>query len=287
MIGATFTDPLLFDYFIKQVGDANLTGPSGIQSRLNGPTNVVGVDVAVVETLATHNHDGVTNTGPHFLEGRHLGVLGVEEIHDFVAQVGNAALAVLLARLLGVHLDGVEFGGNRQRVTSDDVTKGVEQQEQSSAAGVNDAGLLENGKLFGGVGQCGSRRSASRANHVLQRSRGTRRTNGSGASHRQDGALDRTDYGLAGQNVSVRQRVGQGRGLDGVAVTQLLHEPSEQLRQDDPGVTAGTHERSVRNGLTDGQHVGAGGHLGQLGHHRLNGEGHIRASVAVGDGVDI
>ena len=106
-------DPLLLDHFIEQVGDANLTGSTSVEGCLNGGTDVVGVNVAVVEAFATDNHDRVTNTGPDFLEGRHLGVIGVEQVHDLVAQVGNAAFAVLLTRLLGVNVDGLNGRSDR------------------------------------------------------------------------------------------------------------------------------------------------------------------------------
>ena len=72
-----------------------------------------------------------------------------------------------------------------------------------------------------------------------------------------------------------------------------------------PELPACPHERAVGDGLAHRRHLrtprsgGGGGpevafvqvtdplHPGELGHHRFDGEGHVRPGVAVGHGVDV
>src|SRR5665213_3636533 len=80
-------NPALLDDLVGEVGDANLTRSPGVEGGFDRGADVVGVDVAVVETVAANDDDGVTNARPDFAEGVHLGVVSVEQVHDLVAKV--------------------------------------------------------------------------------------------------------------------------------------------------------------------------------------------------------
>ena len=92
-----------------------------------------------------------------------------------------------------------------------------------------------------------------------------------------------------------------------VALGEHPGEAPQQLAQDHPGVAPRPHERAVGDGLAHRRHLGSAlpgsaptgvgelGHVealepfeaGELGHHRLQGQGHVGARVAVGHGVDV
>jgi hypothetical protein len=110
--GGGVTDPpLLFDLLV-QVGDPDVPGPAGVEGRFDGGADVVGMDVAVPQTLAADHHDRIADPGPDLLEGGHGGVGRVEEVHHLVAQVPPLTFDTLRpAGSRGVGLGQDEDGG--------------------------------------------------------------------------------------------------------------------------------------------------------------------------------
>ena len=152
MFGAALADPPLFNDLFGQVRHADLTRSSGVERGFHGGPDVVGVDVAVVEAVATDDDDGVTDARPHLSKGVHLVVLGVEEVHHLVAQVRDRGLAGLG---LLVHVDRDRIGRRRDRqgIMGDHAAERVEEQQQTRTTRVDDTGLLQYRELLGREGQ--------------------------------------------------------------------------------------------------------------------------------------
>src|SRR5690606_2629776 len=93
--------PLLLD-LLHEVGDADLPGAPAVDARLDGRPDVVGVDVAVPDAVAAHDDDRVADAGPHVLEPGDGLVRRLQQVHDLVAQVGDAVV-----RLVATGLDQV------------------------------------------------------------------------------------------------------------------------------------------------------------------------------------
>lgn len=85
-----------------------------------------------------------------------------------------------------------------------------------------------------------------------------------------------------------REGEGEVGGRDGlIGRNETLGNTAQDLRGDDAGVAAGTHQGAVRDGACDGLHVGIGGKGGKLLGHRGERERHVGAGVAVGYGEDV
>ena len=83
------------------------------------------------------------------------------------------------------------------------------------------------------------------------------------------------------------ERFGQQLGTDFTVLGELLDEPAQQLGQDDARVAPRPHQGSVGNSPADQLHGGVDVEGIELGDDRLNRQGHVRAGVAVGHGIDI
>ena len=102
---------------------------------------------------------------------------------------------------------------------------------------------------------------------------------------REDRPLDRAHDGLVGRvgrPGAARRDVGRAGGLE---VAERVGEAPQDLGEDHAGVAPGAHQRAVGDGLADLGHV-LGGPPSSW-HHRLEGQRHVRAGVAVGDRVDV
>ena len=133
--------PLLLD-LLPQVGHPDAAGPAGLEGRLDGGADVVGVDVAVPQAFAAHHDDRVAQTRPHLPE-RRQGLVGrFQQVHDLVARPGAR-----LGRLGPRPVAGSEGGrappgpigaiGVRKRPAGRDMEEGVEQQDEPGTAGVH------------------------------------------------------------------------------------------------------------------------------------------------------
>jgi hypothetical protein len=248
------------------------------------------VDVAVPDPVAAHDDDGVADAGPHVLEGRDGVVVRLQEVHHLVAEVGDVAVLAALGVAgegLGEHRP-IDLDGFGDRATVGDVEEHVEQQQEAGATGVDHACVLEDrehlGRPLEGIGApgAGGVQDRDEVGPALGRChRGLRRL----AHHREDRALDRSHDGLVG---SLGRRREGSRPTGAVEPVGLGHhpgDPAEDLRQDHTRVSPRPHQGAVADGLADGTEVAV--HALQLLPHRGQREGHVRAGVAVGHGVDV
>ncbi len=291
--------------------------PASSAASIDAP-DVVGVDVAVPQAFAAHHHDGVPDARPHLFEGPHGVVGGLEEVHDLVAQVVAAPGLLDLEPRLGQGVGDAGVGrrrdrrGRRQRTPVDDRKERVEQQEIARPAGVDHAGLGQDGELFGCPSQRFGRGTVRRLEHLDQRPVAERTLLGPfrrGSGHGEDGALDRSQHGLARRLAGRRQAPGQGRPV-GVPVpsastpvrprsswhritpefprapmsepwAMALHTATIAARRPPGSATPPT--AAVRRDVEALEARDAG----ELGHHRLQGQRHVGARVAVGHRVDV
>ena len=87
---------MFFRNFFEQISNSNLRRYSPDQQRrFDCRANVIGVNVAVVNAVATHDNNRVTNLSPGVLEFLQLRVFKIKQEHDFVTQLAdiNAAVA--------------------------------------------------------------------------------------------------------------------------------------------------------------------------------------------------
>ena len=285
--------PLLFD-LLGQVGHPDLARPPGVEARFDGGPDVVGVDVAVPEAVPADHHDGVADPGPDFLEGGD-GVVGrVEQVHDLVAQVARrrGRRRPCVSAQVGRAAGRPRAAGPRARVgrrATDSRASRTRRYPAPPASTTPGPGERLEHARASGPGRPPPPPGPPRPRPPGRRRQPSppRRPAG-GPGDGQDRALHRADHGVVGQVGRLGQRLGQvGRTrLD--QGRQAVGHPPEQLGQDDPRVAPGPHERPVGHRLADVAQLGAVGFEAlQLGHDRVQGEGHVRAGVAVGHGVDI
>ena len=212
--GDALAHPALLLDLLEEVGDPDLPGPADVDGGLDGGADVVGVDVAVPDAVAADDDDRVADAGPHVLEGGDRLVGRLEEVHDLVAEVGDAAVVVLV---VGHRRQAVEVGvpastaGSGTARPSTTWRSDVEQQEEPGAAGVDDAGLGEHGQHLGRAGQGVGAAVAGGVEHRRRGRRLRRRRRGRLGRLPHDGedrALDRLHHRAVGR----RRRLGQRRG---------------------------------------------------------------------------
>ena len=64
-------------------------GPADLDGRFDGPADLVGVDMTLVEAIAADDDDRAAIAGPHGPERRYRLVRRLQEEHDLVTQVGG------------------------------------------------------------------------------------------------------------------------------------------------------------------------------------------------------
>ena len=158
-IAGTLADPTLLFDLLHQVGDPDGPGAAGVQAGLDGRADLVGVDVAVPQPVAADHHDGVAEAGPHLLEGGD-GLVGcLQEVHHLVTQAGQGGIGLIVggrSRRTSARppaLTSGSSGGTGMGRPSSDGQQGVEEQQESGAAGVDHTGLFEHGKERGRQGR--------------------------------------------------------------------------------------------------------------------------------------
>jgi hypothetical protein len=136
---------------LEQVGDTDVERSAvEVEGRLDRRPDVVGVDVAVPDAVATDDDDRVADVPPTLLEGTDVVVGEVAQEHHLVTLLADVELAVDPRRSVG---DGVERHADdaaacfRPRVGEvfavDHVQGGVEEQQEPGAAGIDHSGVLE------------------------------------------------------------------------------------------------------------------------------------------------
>ena len=237
------------------------------------------------------------SAAPRCLELRRSVVVGrVEEVHDLVAEVGDAAVA---AGRAGVRLDrdgGVHTTSARgHRAAGDDVEARGEQQLEPAAAGVDDPGLAQHRQQVGGAARRPSRAAAAaRSSTPLERGLAARRpparpTRRPIAHHGEDRALDRAEHRLVGGVGRAPQAGGDvGAPRPTSSGAKVSARPRRICERITPELPAGAHERAVADGLADlAPSARAVGRAVELADHRLERERHVGAGVAVGHRVDV
>ena len=173
------------------------------------------------------------------------------------------------------------------------VHEGLEERGKAKGAGVNDTVLLEDGKQLGRARYGLVRLDDKGIEHVVRGDLGLLELIGLGGDvtkNREDGALDRLSDGLEGNLYATAPGVRDvsGRGvLLILGVDQALGNAAQNLARDDARVAAGTHERSVRDGLGNVLDGGVRGQGLHLAHHRVERERHVGAGITVGNGEDV
>ena len=100
----------------------------------------------------------------------------------------------------------------------------------------------------------------------------------------EDRALDRTHHRFVRGVGRVAEAAHELAGADRLVVAALVGEAAQDLRQDHARVAAGAHERAAADRVA---HVGHRLRLRQRRAHRLEGERHVGAGVAVGNRVHV
>ena len=281
---------------LADVLDAHLQQFAYVGADADGAARVVGMDVGAHQALVAHGHHrvahllqtGADGLGPQRLSGhQELGAVAVE---------GGLGGVQLLGLLQPVALDVGRGQGGRllQRLPAQVPGDGVQEQPEALAAGVHHPCLGQDGQQLrrplhrlpgdlGGGGQQG---------HQVALARLEAGADGLGrlAGHSEHRPLAGVGHRLVGQACCLLQAGGQRLGVQLAAVAGGLGQPPHHLREDDARVAAGTHQGAPRQRL----HQLAQGHLaaGGVEARRLlqggaEGEEHVGAGVAVGDGVDV
>ena len=129
--------PLLLD-LLPQVGHPDAPGAAGLDSRFDGRTDVVGVDVKIPQAVSADDHDRIAQSGAH-LTKRRDGLIGrFQEVHDLIAQSGGIAAAAMSRP--GRHVDRGRVGATtealrtfREGASVGDMKEGVEEQHEAGA----------------------------------------------------------------------------------------------------------------------------------------------------------
>ena len=211
-----------------------------------------------------------------------------EQVHRLVpeALIGSSDEARATWRAAG------RRRGLEDRLVADHVAeRALEEPIEALAAGIDDAGLAQDGEHRWRPGDGPFRLLDRRGQHALHvgvalgaRHGGHRRLPDDG----QDGALDRLgDRGIGGLAAG-RKGVREIEAVDPpTALDRLRHAP-EDLAQDDPRVAARAHQGAEGDGRRDASGVTLGWRqaLGLFEGGAERGD-HVRAGVTVGDGEDV
>ena len=180
-------------------------------------------------------------------------------------------------------------GGAGRRLADEVQQRALEQAVQPLPARIDDAGLAQDGqqarrpgdRLLGRVERGGQDRL-----DVVVALGGDDRGVGRFADDRQDRPLDRLGDRAVGRLRPLRQRVREVEAVEPALAAEPLGHAAEDLAGDDPGVAAGAHQRpeADRGGDPLGRLTG---HAFGLVERGLDGRQHVRAGVAVRDGIDV
>ena len=86
---------MLFCNFFEQICDANFRRPTTDSYRcFNRRTNVIGVNVTVINAVATDDNYRVTNFSPRIFKLLKFRIFEVKQEHHFVAQLADVNRAI-------------------------------------------------------------------------------------------------------------------------------------------------------------------------------------------------
>ena len=289
-------DPALLLHLLEQVGDADLAraGRTSSAASMAAPMSSVWMWQFQMPSPPTTTIESPMPAHTSLNAG--IGLVGrLEEVHDLVAQVADAVVVGRRRPSVAVRRRPAPAPTSaRARARGRPSTtwsSGVEQQEEAGAAGVDHAGLASAPAAARACAPARRRPAARAASSTSTRSppsagRGRGRL-GRLADDGEDRALDRPHDRAVGRLRRRRRAPSASAGaVDGVAArASAVGEAPQDLGEDHARVAPRAHERAVADGLAGRGHVGVG--AVELGDHRLEGERHVGAGVAVGHRVDV
>ena len=282
------------------VVDKDLVDLTELQHVLEHQVGGVGVHVDLIVGVGAHEQLAVAHGAQELkaliLVKRGVGLkeelVAVAELRAFPIVIGldlNTAKSGIAGRAGGVKRSGeiLDHGA----ATKSGSHKVLEENGKSKGAGVDHAVLLQNGQQVGRAGDGLVRLDDDSIERILGRELLLLALIGLGrdiAQDREDRALDGLADSLEGNLDGTTEGEGNVGGRNRlVGRDKALGHAAQNLRGDDAGVTAGTHQGTVGNGAGDGLHVGIGGKGGKLLGHRGERERHVGTGVAVGYGEDV
>ena len=161
--------------------------------------------------------------------------------------------------------------------------------DEARAARIDDAGVAQDVEQLRRPRERGFSAREHGAQQLVHL--GLRRREGLGLlGHLADDGEDRALYRLPNAPVrrvaSRAQRVRHDARIDGLRLAEDLGGAADDLREDDPRVAPRAHERRARDGVRERRPRRISG-VGQRLDERAHREGHVRARVAVGHGIDV
>ena len=271
-----------------------------LQHMLKHQVGGVGVHVDLVIGVSTHEQLAVAH-GTQELKALVLVKRGVGLKEELVAVAELRALPVVVCLDLNTaqgsvasRASGIKRGG--EILDNGAAAKGgshevLEEDGKTKGAGVDHAVLFQNGQQIGRAGDGLVGLDDDSVECVLGRELLLLALVGLGrdvAQDREDRALDGLTDGLEGDLDGTAERMGNIGGRDGlVGRDEAFGNAAQDLRGDDAGVAAGTHQGAMGDGAGNGLHVGIGGKGGELLGHRSQRKRHVGAGVAVGYGEDV
>ena len=263
-------------------------GPTDVNAGLYRRAYVVGVDMAVPDTVAAHDHDGVAERRPRLPEVLDRPIGSVEEEHHLVPG-SFRAVGPMVVGPRSTDRDH-QLGWIRQGTTVDCGQDGVEEEQEAATTGVHDAGIGNDLQQVRGPRQALASDRAGLEGDGQQVGTGIGDDNcgiGGLAHHRQDGSLDRRHDSGVGSAARCGEAIGEGPPVHGLCLGEHAGEAAQDLREDDAGVASGAHQRTMRDGRGDLFHTGRIGQPFEFSHDRLGGHGHVGSRVPVRNRIDV
>ena len=250
---------------------------------------VVGVDMDLDDLLVVHQHQAVAQGVQEGPEGLHIHV--VLPLDDELGAVGEGDVVGVevgeVGGVLGLTLGS--GGGDGQILALQSQSHGLQSQQPALAAGIDHAGLLQDGVHVGGGGQSDLRLGDGGVMDeldVVVLPGGLGGLGGSQTGDGENGALGGLHDGLVGgvhaalERLSPHNAVGLGLALQGVG------DAPHQQGQDDAGVASCAPQHGGGSGL-GGLLQGGVLHLAQVCGGGVDGHGHVGAGVAIGHGEHV
>ena len=242
---------MFFFHLFKQIGNTNVERLAiQLQRRLDGCTNVVGVNVAVVQTFATYHHNAVAYFAPRRHKRTMLRIGNVQQEHHFVTQLRNIYCAIGTCaqrhrfQLLGTWpIYIIRFG---QRIACNHMQRRINKQHEPCTTGINYACFFQHRQQLGCVGQRLAPRVARNTQHALQTSATRSRSNcsiGGFAHHRKNGSFNWLQHCFIRSHACALQRISKlcRACKPAINAAQLGNQPAHHLAQNHSAVSAGSH----------------------------------------------
>ena len=282
------------------VVDKDLIDLTELQHVLEHQVGGVGVHMDLVVGIGAHEKLAVAH-GTQELKALVLVKRGVGLKQELVAVAELRALPIVVGLDLNAtkgRVAGRDSGIKRGGEILDNGAaakccshKVLKEDGEAKGAGVDHAVLLQNGQQVGRASDGLVCLDDDGVERILGRELLLLALVGLGrdiAQDREDRALDGLADSLEGNLDGTTEGEGNVGGRNRlVGRDKTLGHAAQNLRGDDSGVTAGTHQGAVGDGAGDGLHIGIGGKGGKLLGHRGERERHVGAGVAVGYGEDV